>query len=64
MGGRGGHPIDTPITPCPPPPQAVAVAARELSRAQQYAQLHGVARAYGSYEELARDPQVGEWGRG
>lgn len=37
---------------------AVAVAARELSRAQQYAQLHGVARAYGSYEELARDPQV------
>uniref|UniRef100_A0A669QUX1 Trans-1,2-dihydrobenzene-1,2-diol dehydrogenase n=1 Tax=Phasianus colchicus TaxID=9054 RepID=A0A669QUX1_PHACC len=37
---------------------AVAVAARELSRAQQYAQLHGVARAYGSYEELARDPEV------
>uniref|UniRef100_A0A8C2SWC4 Trans-1,2-dihydrobenzene-1,2-diol dehydrogenase n=1 Tax=Coturnix japonica TaxID=93934 RepID=A0A8C2SWC4_COTJA len=37
---------------------AVAVAARELTRAQQYAKLHGVERAYGSYEELARDPQV------
>uniref|UniRef100_A0A8C9FI38 Trans-1,2-dihydrobenzene-1,2-diol dehydrogenase n=1 Tax=Pavo cristatus TaxID=9049 RepID=A0A8C9FI38_PAVCR len=37
---------------------AVAVAARDLTRAQQYAQLHGVARAYGSYEELAGDPQV------
>lgn len=64
VGWGGVTPLTPPSPPVPPPPQAVAVAARELSRAQQYAQLHGVARAYGSYEELARDPQVGEWGRG
>nr|XP_005312870.1 trans-1,2-dihydrobenzene-1,2-diol dehydrogenase-like [Chrysemys picta bellii] len=38
--------------------QAVAIAARDLSRAQEYAQKHGIPRAYGSYEELARDPDV------
>ncbi|XP_044845020.1 trans-1,2-dihydrobenzene-1,2-diol dehydrogenase-like [Mauremys mutica] len=38
--------------------QAVAIAARDLARAQDYAQKHGIPRAYGSYEELARDPNV------
>lgn len=41
--------------------QVVAVAARELSRAREFAARHGVPRAYGSYEELAKDPNVGEW---
>ncbi|KAM9113395.1 trans-1,2-dihydrobenzene-1,2-diol dehydrogenase [Pangshura tecta] len=38
--------------------QAVAIAARDLSRAQDYARKQGIPRAYGSYEELARDPNV------
>uniref|UniRef100_A0A8C0FY28 Trans-1,2-dihydrobenzene-1,2-diol dehydrogenase n=1 Tax=Chelonoidis abingdonii TaxID=106734 RepID=A0A8C0FY28_CHEAB len=42
----------------PPTFQAVAIAARDLARAQDYAQKHGIPRAYGSYEELARDPDV------
>ncbi|XP_074872644.1 trans-1,2-dihydrobenzene-1,2-diol dehydrogenase-like [Carettochelys insculpta] len=38
--------------------QAVAIAARDITRAQEYADRHGIPRAYGSYEELARDPDV------
>ncbi|CAM5173577.1 unnamed protein product [Eretmochelys imbricata] len=38
--------------------KAVAIAARDLARAQEYAQKHGIPRAYGSYEELAQDPDV------
>ena len=36
----------------------VAVAARELDRAEKFARELGVGRAYGSYEELAEDPEV------
>ncbi|NXS32006.1 DHDH dehydrogenase, partial [Pomatostomus ruficeps] len=36
----------------------VAVAARDLGRAQSFARRFGVPRAYGSYEELAEDPDV------
>ncbi|NWZ01831.1 DHDH dehydrogenase, partial [Loxia curvirostra] len=36
----------------------VAVAARDLGRARGFARRLGVPRAYGSYEELARDPGV------
>lgn len=35
-----------------------AVAARDLERAQQFADTHGVERAYGSYEEMLQDQQV------
>ncbi|TRY90175.1 hypothetical protein DNTS_033360, partial [Danionella cerebrum] len=38
--------------------QVVAVAARDLSKAQEFAQTHKILRAYGSYEELARDPDI------
>ncbi|XP_006868238.1 PREDICTED: trans-1,2-dihydrobenzene-1,2-diol dehydrogenase [Chrysochloris asiatica] len=38
--------------------QVVAVAARDLSRAQEFAQKHDIPKAYGSYEELAKDPKV------
>ncbi|KAM5236879.1 trans-1,2-dihydrobenzene-1,2-diol dehydrogenase [Ctenodactylus gundi] len=38
--------------------QVVAVAARDLGRAQEFARKHGIPKAYGSYEELARDPNV------
>lgn len=40
--------------------QVVAVAARKLKDAQEFAQRHNIPRAYGSYEELARDPDIGE----
>ena len=35
-----------------------AVAARDLERAQQFADTNGVERAYGSYEEMLQDQQV------
>ncbi|XP_019935572.1 trans-1,2-dihydrobenzene-1,2-diol dehydrogenase [Paralichthys olivaceus] len=38
--------------------QVVAVAARRLEDAQEFAKKHSVSRAYGSYEELARDPDI------
>lgn len=38
--------------------QVVAAAARDLSRAQAFAAEHGISRSYGSYEELAKDPEV------
>ena len=39
--------------------ELVACAARELSRAEAFTQMHGgTAKAYGSYEELVQDPQV------
>lgn len=37
-----------------------AVAARELQRAQDFAKKHGAKHAFGSYEELAKFPDVGE----
>ena len=36
----------------------VAVASRRLDRAEAFAAEHGFARAYGSYAELAADPEV------
>ncbi|XP_028999305.1 trans-1,2-dihydrobenzene-1,2-diol dehydrogenase-like [Betta splendens] len=38
--------------------QVVAVAARKLKDAQEFAQRHNIPRAYGGYEELARDPAI------
>ncbi|KAK2919795.1 trans-1,2-dihydrobenzene-1,2-diol dehydrogenase [Channa argus] len=38
--------------------QVVAVAARKLDDAQEFAKKHSISRAYGSYEELARDPDI------
>jgi xylose dehydrogenase (NAD/NADP) len=36
----------------------VAVASRDLGRADAYAREHGIDRAFGSYEELLADPEV------
>jgi predicted dehydrogenase len=41
-----------------PGAQLVAIASRTLSSAQQFAREFGVAKAYGSYEELAQDADV------
>lgn len=38
--------------------RAVAVGSRSLDRAKEFAAEYDVDRAYGSYEELARDPEV------
>jgi D-xylose 1-dehydrogenase (NADP+, D-xylono-1,5-lactone-forming) len=35
-----------------------AVASRSLERARAFAQEHGIARAYGSYDELLADPEI------
>lgn len=35
-----------------------AVGSRNLERAQQFAERHGIARSYGSYEQLVADPDV------
>ena len=42
------------------PIQVVAVAARSLERAEDFAKKHSIPKAYGSYEELAKDPNIGE----
>lgn len=38
--------------------QVVAVGARDLTRAEEFAKRFDIARAYGSYLELAQDPNV------
>lgn len=38
--------------------EAYAVASRQLEKAQEFASRRGFTKAYGSYEELADDPQV------
>ncbi|XP_025024618.1 trans-1,2-dihydrobenzene-1,2-diol dehydrogenase-like isoform X2 [Python bivittatus] len=38
--------------------KVVAIASQDLSRSQEYAKIHGIPKAYGSYEELAQDPDV------
>lgn len=38
----------------------VAVAARDLTRAQDFAQLHEIPKSYDSYEDLAKDADVGK----
>lgn len=37
----------------------VAIAARDLTRANNFAEKFGFKRAYGSYDDLANDPDVG-----
>ncbi|MCV7440553.1 Gfo/Idh/MocA family protein [Mycobacterium seoulense] len=38
--------------------EVAAVAARDAARAQAFADKHGIARVYGSYEALVADPEV------
>ncbi|KAM3921013.1 trans-1,2-dihydrobenzene-1,2-diol dehydrogenase-like [Leptodactylus fuscus] len=38
--------------------QAVAVAAKDLKRAKEFGQTHNIPKVYGSYEELAKDPNI------
>ena len=38
--------------------EVLAVGSRTLARAEEFADEHGIPRRYGSYEELADDPEV------
>ena len=38
--------------------EAYAVASRDIKKAEQFAKVHGVKCAYGSYEELLKDKKV------
>lgn len=40
--------------------QIAVIASRSLERAKEFAKRHGIPKAYGSYEELANDPDIGE----
>lgn len=40
--------------------QIAVIAARSLERAKEFAKKHGIPKAYGSYEELAKDPDIGK----
>ena len=39
--------------------KVTAVAARELNDAKEFAKKHDIPKAYGSYEELTKDPELG-----
>ncbi len=38
--------------------QVVAIASRDVARATAFAAKHGIARAYGSYDDLLADPAI------
>jgi dihydrodiol dehydrogenase / D-xylose 1-dehydrogenase (NADP) len=60
--GKISHDFVTALSTLPPDEhQVVAVAAQQLDRAKTFATEHKIPNAYGSYEELARDPDVGEF---
>ncbi|XP_045887831.1 trans-1,2-dihydrobenzene-1,2-diol dehydrogenase isoform X2 [Micropterus dolomieu] len=57
--GKISHDFTVALKTLPPEDhQVVAVAARNLEDAQGFAKKHSILRAYGSYEELARDPDI------
>ncbi|KAM9366257.1 trans-1,2-dihydrobenzene-1,2-diol dehydrogenase [Symphorus nematophorus] len=57
--GKISHDFTVALKSLPPEDhQVVAVAARKLEDAQEFAKKHSISRAYGSYDELARDPDI------
>ncbi|KAK6294614.1 hypothetical protein J4Q44_G00354440 [Coregonus suidteri] len=57
--GKISHDFSVAMKTLPPGDhQIVAVAARSLERAQEFAKKHSIPKAYGSYEELASDPEI------
>ncbi|XP_055010961.1 LOW QUALITY PROTEIN: trans-1,2-dihydrobenzene-1,2-diol dehydrogenase-like [Boleophthalmus pectinirostris] len=57
--GKISHDFTVALKTLPPEDhQVVAVAARKLDDALSFAQKHNIPQAYGSYEELSRDPNV------
>uniref|UniRef100_UPI0037E7FF7F trans-1,2-dihydrobenzene-1,2-diol dehydrogenase n=1 Tax=Semicossyphus pulcher TaxID=241346 RepID=UPI0037E7FF7F len=57
--GKISHDFTVALKSLPPEDhQVVAVAARKLEDAQEFAKKHSISQAYGSYDELARDPNI------
>ncbi|XP_039867120.1 trans-1,2-dihydrobenzene-1,2-diol dehydrogenase [Simochromis diagramma] len=57
--GKISHDFTVALKTLPPEDhQVVAVAARKLEDAQEFAKKHSISKAYGSYEELARDRDI------
>ncbi|XP_006629151.3 trans-1,2-dihydrobenzene-1,2-diol dehydrogenase [Lepisosteus oculatus] len=57
--GKISHDFTVALKTLPPADhEVVAVAARDLQRAQEFAQRHGIPRAYDSYEKLAKDAEI------
>ncbi|XP_067001941.1 trans-1,2-dihydrobenzene-1,2-diol dehydrogenase [Anabrus simplex] len=57
--GKISHDFVTALSTLPSEEHVVvAVAARQLERAQEFAKLHKISKAYGSYEELAKDNNI------
>ena len=59
--GLISHDFVTALSTLPKEDHVVAaVAARNLSSAQEFATRHGIPRAYQGYEELAKDQEIGK----
>ncbi|KAM9480779.1 trans-1,2-dihydrobenzene-1,2-diol dehydrogenase isoform 1-T1 [Clarias gariepinus] len=57
--GKISHDFTVALKTLPPEEQqVVAVAARNLKRAEEFAQKHCIPKVYSSYEELAKDPEI------
>ncbi|KAG7482265.1 trans-1,2-dihydrobenzene-1,2-diol dehydrogenase-like [Solea senegalensis] len=57
--GKISHDFSVAMKTLPPGDHQIAViASRSLESAEEFARKHGIPKAYGSYEELAKDPDV------
>uniref|UniRef100_A0AAV2LQM3 Trans-1,2-dihydrobenzene-1,2-diol dehydrogenase n=1 Tax=Knipowitschia caucasica TaxID=637954 RepID=A0AAV2LQM3_KNICA len=57
--GKISHDFSVAMKTLPPGDHQIAVvASRSLERAQEFAKKHSIPKAYGSYEELASDPDI------
>ncbi|XP_060778828.1 trans-1,2-dihydrobenzene-1,2-diol dehydrogenase-like [Neoarius graeffei] len=57
--GKISHDFTVALKTLPPEEhQVVAVAARDSKRAEEFAKKHCIPKAYGSYEDLAKDPEI------
>ncbi|XP_076012219.1 dihydrodiol dehydrogenase, tandem duplicate 1 [Genypterus blacodes] len=57
--GKISHDFSVAMKTLPPGDhQTAVIASRSLERSKEFAQQHGIPKAYGSYEELANDPDI------
>ncbi|XP_070761072.1 trans-1,2-dihydrobenzene-1,2-diol dehydrogenase-like [Enoplosus armatus] len=57
--GKISHDFSVAMKTLPPGDHQIAViASRSLEHAKEFAKKHGIPKAYGSYEELANDPDI------
>ncbi|KAM7014702.1 dihydrodiol dehydrogenase, tandem duplicate 1 [Tautogolabrus adspersus] len=57
--GKISHDFSVALKTLPPEDhQIVVITSRSLERSKEFAKKHGIPKAYGSYEELANDPDI------